>query len=214
MINKITIGFATVLLLVSIACTKPAPTESNKAGTSNSNSTPVAHEGTGSSAQPSPTAPATESIKSVYTDLTGSGCGAVRTTSEISSERTCSGTLGYKLIVQTDDDRDSITIVTPDGKRHPLDFFQIIADGHFDSVGQKAEWRIANRNGTDVPIALIVRVDVQADDTNKNTSYLSISKITDRSICVTDRINPLPNANDKAREAADASANRPCRSGS
>jgi hypothetical protein len=40
-----------------------------------------------------------------------------------------------------------------------------------------------------------------------------VTKITEQAICVTDRIDPVPNANEKAREAADASAGKPCLAG-
>src|SRR6266542_3187352 len=60
--------------------------------------------------------------KSVYTSLRGKGCGPVKTTSEISAEWTCPGIEGYKLLVQSNDDRDSVTIITPDGRQHPLNF--------------------------------------------------------------------------------------------
>jgi len=88
-----------------------------------------------------------------------------------------------------------------------------VSKGAFATLGQKAEWRVANRNGKDVPIALIVRLEVQAGGTVKGGSYLTVSKITGQGICVTDRIDPAADANEKARAAADASANRPCLAG-
>ena len=212
--TKIMASVFAVVFIASLNCTpKTGPTQGANSGASNSGSAAHSDPASGSTAQASPTVTTSSAIKSVYTDLNGKVCSAERTTSEVSSERTCPGLEGFKLIVQNDDERDSITIITPDGRKHPLNFFQTISDGHFCSVGNKAEWRVATRNGKDVPIALIARVDVQAGDDNKLTSYLSVSKITEQGICVTDRINPVANANEKARQAADSSANKPCLKG-
>jgi hypothetical protein len=120
---------------------------------------------------------------------------------------------GYKLVVQNDDERDSIAVITPDGRQHPLNFWETVSQGAFAYLGQKAEWRVANRNGKDVPIALIVRLEIQAGGAVKGGSYLAVTKITEQGICVTDRIDPVADANEKARQAADASANKPCLAG-
>jgi hypothetical protein len=213
--SRILTVILTVGLLVTLNCSSRM-TSTQGANTNASNTSSGTSSGGASGATPQATSSAqpVESIKTTYTELSGSGCGAPRTTSEVSAERTCSGVEGYKLIIQTDDDRDSIAIITPDGRQHPLNFWETISKGAFNSIGQKAEWRIASRNGKDVPIALIVRVDVQSGDTNKTVSYLSVSKISDREICVTDRIEPGADQNEKARVAADSSANRKCLSGS
>lgn len=151
----------------------------------------------------------TRSVKSVYSQLDIGSCGPVRTKSEISSEWTCAGIQGYKLTVHSDDDRDSATVITPDGKQYPLDFSKTISKGAFASLGQKAEWRVLNKDGKDVPIALIIRVDVEAADSKKRTSYLAVSKITGQRICVTDRIEGV-RADERVLEVADASASKPC----
>ena len=204
--NKTTTGLLTAVLLVTAGC--HSATLTNK----ENNAGPDHPSGAASpSSSPAPAESASSaSVKSSYTDLNDKGCGAARTTSEISSERKCPGIEGYKLMILTDDDRDSINIITPDGRQHPLNFSEKISKGAFAALGKKVEWRVATRDGKDVPIALIVRVEVQSGDTNKTTSYLAVAKITERSICVTDRIDPVANANEKARQAADSSANKPC----
>lgn len=150
------------------------------------------------------------SVKSIHTELSGKGCTPIKSTSEVSSEWTCPGIPGYKLQIQSDDDRDSVNVITPDGKGHPLNFSKTISKGAFASLGPKAEWRVVSRNGKDVPIALIVRVDLQTADSDKRTSYLAVSRITAQSICVTDRVNPGVNANGTARSLADSSVSKPC----
>jgi len=150
------------------------------------------------------------SVRSNHTDLSGKGCSPIKSISEVSSEWTCPGIPGYKLLIQSDDDRDSVTVITPDGKQHPLNFSKTISKGAFASLGLKAEWRVINRSGKDVPIALIVRVDTQTADNDKRTSYLAVSKISAQGICVTDRVAPTINANEKARSLADASTGKPC----
>jgi hypothetical protein len=107
--------------------------------------------------------------------------------------------------------RESITVISPNGKKHPLEFWNVIGSG-FSNVGQKAEWRVIKKNGKIVPIALIIRFNVteNAADSTKDTSYLAVAKITPQKICVTDKIPPSATANEEARAAADSSADKPC----
>jgi hypothetical protein len=117
-----------------------------------------------------------------------------------------------QLLVLDDDERMSITVVTEDRKEHPLDFWNVVTPA-FSELGEKAEWRVVKRRGKVVPIALIARVTSTSDADGKpvSKSYLAVSKITGSRICVTDRIDPGPRANEAARTAADTSCQRACR---
>jgi hypothetical protein len=149
-----------------------------------------------------------DSITSVYTPL--SKCKTVATGQD-SSTQLCPGVGGYKLRLEYSDVRESITVVSPNGKQHQLDFWSVISSA-FSNVGQKAEWRVASRKGKLVPLALIVRFNASENsvDSSKETSYLAVAKITPQKICVTDKIAPSVTANEEARRAADASADKPC----
>jgi hypothetical protein len=113
-------------------------------------------------------------------------------------------------LIEEDDERMSVTVVTPQGERHSLNFWQLITP-HFTSLGKKAEWRVTKKNGKLVPSALIVRVNAyERPDSNKVTSYLAVAKITSEAICVTDRIKPGPTSNVDAKRSADSAATKPC----
>src|SRR5262249_17542257 len=146
---------------------------------------------------------------SIYTDISPRGCQLVKVHTESGgSVQECPGPAGYKLFIEDDDSRMSATVVTPEGQRHPLNYWQVITH-NFSSLGAKAEWRVTRRQGKTVPTALIIRVNaIENPDTSSATSYLAVAKITDREICVTDKIKPGPAANEEARRAADASANK------
>ncbi|HWT00996.1 MAG TPA: cystatin domain-containing protein [Pyrinomonadaceae bacterium] len=147
---------------------------------------------------------------SVYSSL--SNCKRVSLDSESgASTLACRGVGGYNLRLEYSDARESITVISPDGKQHPLNFWEVISTG-FSSVGQKAEWRVTKEKGRVVPRALIVRFNTSdgPEDSTKLTSYLAVAKITPGRICVTDKIAPSATANDEARRAADASAAKPC----
>jgi hypothetical protein len=122
----------------------------------------------------------------------------------------CSPKRSPKVNFRTSVDRDSVTVITPDGRQHPLNFSKTISKGAFATLGQKAEWRVISRNGKDVPIALIVRVDVEAVDgkkkKQKSKSYLAVAKISEQGICVTGSVDGL----EDARGMADSSASKPC----
>jgi hypothetical protein len=151
-------------------------------------------------------------ITSVYSSL--SGCKMVKTgqgQGEDWSVMACRGIAGYSLQLEYGDARESITVFSPDRKKHPLELWQVISSG-FSSVGQKAEWRVTTKNGKQVPLALIVRFNASEnpEDSSKVTSYLVVAKITPQKICVTDKIAPGATQNEEARRAADASADKPC----
>jgi len=150
---------------------------------------------------------------SVYTPLAEKQCKTVRGPDSQTGdyEGRCRGVAGYSLIVTEGDLRQNVTVVTPKGTKHPLELWDVISGG-FSSVGAKAEWRMANQNGKSTPVALIIRYNANDDpeSPNKQSSYLAVTKITASEICVTDKINPGTNANEDARRAADAAADKPC----
>ena len=154
------------------------------------------------------TASAAPPVTSVYSSL--SGCKKVKTGRD-HSVQACRGVGGYNLQLEYDDARESITVIGPDKKAHPLNLWQVISTG-FSSVGQKVEWRVTTKNGKQVPLALIVRFNASEnpEDSSKTTSYLVVAKITPQGICVTDKIAPGATANQEARNAADAAAHKPC----
>jgi hypothetical protein len=146
--------------------------------------------------------------ESVYTDLAPARCKTVETHEETGgSVQKCPGVGGYELLVEDDDSRQSVTVVGPDGKRHPLNYWQVITSA-FSSLGEKAEWRVEKKGGKASPYALIVRVNASENPENpgQKTSYLAVAKITGDAVCVTDKVK----TNEEARQAADASAGKPC----
>jgi hypothetical protein len=166
-------------------------------------STTFAQQDASKTTKPSP------AIRSLYTRLTK--CKLIYFKQEGGqSAELCSGVAGYKLRVETDDERMSITVVDEKNRRNPLDFWSLITF-HFSSLGEKAEWRVVKRGEKVVPIALIVRVNsYEPPDSGRVVSYLTVAKITKDEICVTDKIPPGPDANLEARRAADTSAGKPC----
>jgi hypothetical protein len=150
-------------------------------------------------------APAAESV---YTDLAPDRCKTIETHEESAgSVQKCAGVAGYGLLVEDDDSRQSVTVVSPDGKKHPLNYWQVITHG-FSSLGEKAEWRVEKKGGKVRPYALIVRVNANEnpEKPEEKTSYLAVAKLTGAEVCVTDKVK----TNEEARRAADASADRPC----
>ena len=159
-----------------------------------------------------------QAAQSVYTDLSEAKCKVVKSgdepEGESSSVSRCPGAAGYNLLVLDGDSRQSVTVVRPDGTEHPLELWHTVS-GAFSSVGQRAEWRVRKSGGKDEPFALIVRFNYNAlpDDPEKIVSSLVVAKITPGEVCVIDVIPPAPDANERARRAADAAAAKPCRRG-
>lgn len=150
--------------------------------------------------------------ESTYTDLSSAKCTTIKVDQETgSSTSRCAGVGGYQLLVEDDDARQSVTIVAPDGRQHPLNYWEVITPA-FSSVGEKAEWFTVRRDGKVTPVALIVRVNAQPGEgsTDKKASYLAVAKITTQSICVTDKMGPGPTANAEARRAAQVAGGKRC----
>ncbi|HKY63101.1 MAG TPA: hypothetical protein VJR29_06760 [bacterium] len=148
-------------------------------------------------------------LESVYTELTAAKCKLVKEDVEYQEEK-CPGVGGYSLLSIYSDQRQSITVVTPQGKEHPLNYWEVITPA-MSHLGDKAEWRIVKEGGKSQPKALIVRVTTAPHlQKELKASYLAVAKIGDDAICVTDRIEPGPKANELARQAADSAAAKPC----
>jgi hypothetical protein len=157
---------------------------------------------------------ATLPIQSVYTSMNPKTCKTLEVDNEGAgwSVQQCPGVAGYKLHITEGDLRQTIEVVKPDGSKHDLNLANLVGGGGFSSVGEKAEWRVKNQSGRQTPTALIVRFNVSEnpEDSTKITSYLAVAKITPQEICLTDKVKPVPKANEKARQLADNSANKPC----
>ena len=151
-------------------------------------------------------------IDSIYTNLSSDHCKTIQVVEETRDFiRRCAGVVGYSLLVEEFDARQSVTILTPDGKQHPLRYGQVVTAA-FSTVSEKAEWRVERKGGKIVPIALIVRVyaSENPDSPNETVSYLAVAKIAPKKICLTHRIKGGVTANEEARQAADSSADKPC----
>lgn len=156
---------------------------------------------------------AASKIDSVYTSLDSKDCKTLEShTSEGSWYKgRCAGVAGYQLDVTEGDLRQSLTVVTPNGKEFPLEMGINISDA-FSTLGQNAEWRIHKNGNKITPYALIVRFNASENPEHpeKTTSYLVVSKITASNICITDVVRPIPDANTKARELADTATSKSC----
>jgi len=153
-----------------------------------------------------------DGVDSVYTDLDAEKCRTVEVNEDEEwSVQKCEGAFGYTLEVTEGDLRQTIVVIDANGKRHDLELWSVVSSG-FSYVGKKAEWRFRTSGGRRQPFALIVRYDVSEDPSNpeKTTSYLTVSKITDEAICVTDIVKPVKDANVKARDLALDAQQRPC----
>jgi len=156
---------------------------------------------------------AAQTRQSVYTNLDDKHCRTLKSDASEAGEYLgrCTGTAGYTLLVAEGDLRQNITIVTPRKTEHSLELWTIVSSA-FSSLGPKAEWRVLKQKNKTTPLALIVRYNASEDPEHpdKTTSYLVVTKITAKEICVTDRIKPGPKASEDARRLADEAATRPC----
>ena len=147
-------------------------------------------------------------ITTVYTKLSDKACTELQRSDDEggSYKGLCPGVAGYKLHLIEGDLRQTVTIIDPKGKEHPLEFWNLT--GAFSAVGDTAEWRMRGKK----PIALIVRLNVNqyGEDEQETKGYLVVAKITPEATCVTHFLAPTRAHNYEARRAADKSSTRPC----
>lgn len=146
------------------------------------------------------------SSASVYTDISGKEC-AKHIDDELTGAYTmdCPGVLGFRLHVLVDDERSSVSVITPDKMVFPLNYWDVVTRG-FSTLGSKAEWRITKVAGKAVPVALIVRVHalVQSETSPLGrTPFLAVAKIAVDGACVTGVVEASSRtANKQARQIA------------
>ena len=152
---------------------------------------------------------------STYTNIDTASC-ETRTDSEDPDEvpyQVCPGVLGYTLHIQSvDSGRKSIDVIDPDEEYFPLAYESVITRSfsHLDNI---AEWRTAVVDTKDVPIALTVTVLAHENNEEPDQvthSYHAVAKITEREICVTDRILKDSLSLDALHALADTARERPC----
>lgn len=155
------------------------------------------------------------SMESVQTEL---GAGSCRKEIDKSDPNetlymVCPGVAGYSLVIRrVDSGRQSIDIVDSAQQTFPLNYHEVVTRFMSD-LANNAEWRVANRDGKQVPVALIVRVHAHEDlDTPEKVtrSYFAVAKITPDEACVTDRIAEGTRSEAELRSMADSAPERPC----
>jgi hypothetical protein len=154
-----------------------------------------------------------QGVQSVYTTFDWKKCKTLEEDEQAAGYILveCPGIAGYKLHVDSQDSRDGLTVIRPDGSEHTLNV-GYLGGGAFSSIGQRIEWRVRREKGGLVPIALIVRFSISEQGPNgeREVPYLTVSKITPQKICLIESILAGRNSNVKARRLADNSADKPC----
>jgi hypothetical protein len=170
----------------------------------------------GCSAQQSPRAISPKSdIQSVYTGLNVESCKkeADKTDPNETPYLVCPGAAGYSVIVRrVDAGRKSIDVVDTARRAFPLNYQEFVTR-HMFTLDDKAEWRVASREGTQAPLALISRVRAQEDNDNPEKvtrTYIAVAKITPAETCVTDVVPEGSKSDAEVRSLADSAPERRC----
>jgi hypothetical protein len=125
--------------------------------------------------------------------------------------RQCRGTGGYSLLVEDSDLRVTVTVLSPDRRRYPLNYTRVVTPA-MTTLGDRAEWRVERQGRRRAPVALIVPVVAyeELDFPHRVRSYLAVAKLRGDTICVTETVPSSTEAAEVARHVADSSAAREC----
>jgi hypothetical protein len=121
----------------------------------------------------------------------------------------CEGIGGYKLELKYGSGFSRLSIVSPNGQKREIDYFENI--GYGSVIESKVEWRVQREGKQIQPLALIVEINTIENLENlAETLSLGVIKLTANSVCLTDAVKRSANRQIKARSLADASAKKPC----
>lgn len=150
--------------------------------------------------------------ESSYTSIAPKDCRTLES-DNLGSIEECESFADIKVTVIEGDIKQGITL-TRDNQRYELNFRNTISYA-FISLGFELEWRY-KRNEFENPMALIVRLEVNEDpeDLDKVTSYLVVSKITEKEICIVGKVEAQKNQDKVARAMAEKSHEMSCISSS
>lgn len=146
--------------------------------------------------------------ESSHTSIAQKDCRTLES-DNLGSIQECESFAGMKVTVIEGDIRQSITLARDD-KKYELSFWNTISYG-FSSLGLELEWRYLH-NQFDNPVGVIVRLDVNEDeeDSEKVTSYLVVSKITEKEICVVGKVAPQSSQHEVARAMVEKADEMEC----
>ncbi len=154
-------------------------------------------------------------IESVHTPLSPSSCEKKIDESDPDSTPylLCPGAGGFTLKVRSvGSGRKSADVVDAAQQAHPLNLQEVITRSMLNLTGD-AEWRVASRDGKQVPLALILQVQARENSEDPETvtnTYTAIVKLSPDSVCVTDRIPAGSKTPEQILTIADAAETRAC----
>lgn len=154
---------------------------------------------------------------SVYTALSRTACNILEEDPDAGYTMSCPGIAGYSLLVHGLEHNDmhtmTVSVVAPNQKEYPLRFESGVAQTVGLPLGDKVEWRVTQTGKQDIPVAVIIRSNLQEKTkgvTTSPVSYLIVSKLMAKEICVVKRVKPSKDANQLARISADKATKEVC----
>ena len=147
------------------------------------------------------------SFDSAYTSIQAKHCQLLES-DRMGSAQSCASFGRIRVRVIEGDLRQSITLIRK-GKQYPLDFWRTVSPS-FSTLGSLIEWRY-QKGSRNTPKGMITRLNVSVgEDAKAIKSYLVVSKITAKDICVVGKISPRAKQNQIARKMVEISSHMKC----
>ena len=121
--------------------------------------------------------------------------------------RICKGVDDYSLLITNDDKKPRIFLVTPDGARHPI-YYWDTTDPAFHGVDSSVLWLVVNEPQKTIAIDLKLKVDASED--RKYADYDVIVRVSPLPVCVVASLPTSPRASSDKIVMATSPADRPC----
>jgi glycosyl hydrolase family 47 len=121
----------------------------------------------------------------------------------------CAGVGGYELFLTGSEPYVYITVIPPRGKAFSLPYWRI-SSPDYESRLEQVSWRVKDRSGKKVPVALLLDMSVKERLGSPAESYTTIVKLAPHSVCVVGKVKSNSTSPIDMATFADTATARPC----
>ena len=127
----------------------------------------------------------------IGTDISPQRCKPVGTTPN-ERLRDCGGVAGYRLLYSGPEEKPEVIIVTPEGKRFPITYWDLNA-ANFVSLSRSVDWLFIRSQKQIIPLALVFQTTTKPEEFSRfDGTYTIVAKLTPNEICTIGRVPTGP----------------------
>lgn len=143
----------------------------------------------------------------IGTGLSGEGCKpAIGENDE--KTRICKGVEGYSLLIKGKETQPQISLVAPDGKRHPIEYWDP-ADAGYREIYSGVTWVVVNTPKKTISLEFYLAIEPRQDYAQWGR-YEVIARVSPGPVCVVGSVPSGPSSTMESIAIASNPSDRPC----